>query len=200
MEEKDTITTSEMATTLNGTAARDREGDWILTYTGKQFWPLDPRPEEVCIEDIAHALSMLCRFTGHTRVFYSVAEHCVHVSRFVPAHYKLAGLLHDAAEAYLADMSAPVKQFIPSFTAAEFAVQTAIARHFRMGSLFAEVCKEEDRRMLHTERIQLMPLSEPWHWLDGFPPYDLTLPCWSPAQAEDMFMRHYEEIVSASTT
>lgn len=52
-----------------------RKGDWILTFTGRRFYPLDPRPEDVCLEDIAHALSLICRYNGHSRFFYSVAEH-----------------------------------------------------------------------------------------------------------------------------
>ena len=60
-----------------------RVGDWIQVYTGGQFWPLDPRPEEIHIEDIAHALALTCRFTGHCREFYSVAQHSLLVSYYV---------------------------------------------------------------------------------------------------------------------
>jgi hypothetical protein len=60
-------------------------GNWIQTFTGRQYWPLDPREGDVYIEDIAHALSLQCRFTGHCRSFYSVAEHCVRVSHVVPS-------------------------------------------------------------------------------------------------------------------
>src|SRR5579885_2784587 len=86
-----------------------RHGDWIQTYCGVAFYPLDPRPEEILIEDIAHALSMLCRFTGHVKRFYSVAQHCVYVSHRCDPKDALWGLLHDAAEAYLNDISRPVK-------------------------------------------------------------------------------------------
>ena len=78
----------------------ERIGSWLQTYTGKKFYPFDPREEEVDILDIAHALSQLCRFGGHTKEFYSVAEHCVLVSMCCPSEVKLLGLLHDAAEAY----------------------------------------------------------------------------------------------------
>jgi uncharacterized protein len=88
-----------------------RTGDWIQTYTGKQFWPLSPLPEDIVIEDIAHALSMQCRFGGHVRTFYSVAQHSVHVSLLVEPQYALWGLLHDAAEAYLVDLPRPIKKF-----------------------------------------------------------------------------------------
>jgi hypothetical protein len=96
-----------------------RVGDWIQTYSGRQFWPLDPRVEDVHLEDIAHALSNVCRYTGHVREFYSVAEHSVHVSWSCEPEDALWGLLHDASEAYLADMARPVKQNMPVYVAAE---------------------------------------------------------------------------------
>lgn len=92
----------------------DRIGDWMQTASGRRFYPLDPRPEEVFIEDIAHALSMICRFGGHCDPFYSVAEHSVRVSVLVGEmggpHMALAALLHDAAEAYIGDMIRPLKR------------------------------------------------------------------------------------------
>ncbi len=95
-----------------------RKGDYIATYTGKQFYPLDPRPEDVCLEDIAHSLSNLCRFTGHTDTdrFYSVAQHSVICSTIVAPEAALLALLHDAAEAYLGDISRPLKRDLYVFT------------------------------------------------------------------------------------
>src|SRR5580704_9362466 len=82
---------------------------YLSTYTGKKFYPYDPRPEQICIEDIAHGLSMLCRFAGQCRFFFSVAEHSIAVAHLLPANLKLFGLLHDVSEAYLADLPRPVK-------------------------------------------------------------------------------------------
>jgi len=84
----------------------NRRGDYIGTFTGKQFWPLDPRPGEVCLEDIAHALVNICRFNGHSNQFYSVAHHCLNVEMILKKRgfnkrIQLYGLLHDAAEAYI---------------------------------------------------------------------------------------------------
>ncbi len=90
----------------------DRIGDWIQTATGRQFYPLDPRPEDVCIEDIAHALSNVCRFAGHSAWHYSVAQHCVLASEYAPPEYAIAALLHDAAEAYMGDIARPWKRFL----------------------------------------------------------------------------------------
>src|SRR5712664_1181267 len=84
-------------------------GPWIETFTGHAFYLLDPRPEDILIEDIAHALSQACRFTCHTRRFYSVAEHSYHIAVLCEKEYKLGGLLDDAEETYLGDMNRPLK-------------------------------------------------------------------------------------------
>src|ERR1017187_10636100 len=78
----------------------------ITTFSGIHFWPLLPNPADIRIEDIAHALSNQCRFAGHAREFYSVAEHSVRVSQLCPPEDALWGLLHDASEAYLTDVPA----------------------------------------------------------------------------------------------
>lgn len=88
----------------------DRRGGWMQTYTGKAFYPLDPRPDEVCIDDIAHALSQIPRFGGHARRHYSVAQHSWHMScLFGNPLLAYQALLHDAQEAYLGDIVQPLK-------------------------------------------------------------------------------------------
>lgn len=87
---------------------------WLRTFTGKRFDPLVPRYEDICIEDIAHSLSNMCRFAGHTSRFYGVAQHSVYVSAIMGGYgmdrrAQLVGLLHDASEAYLVDVPRPVK-------------------------------------------------------------------------------------------
>lgn len=107
-----------------------RRGDWMITVSGRRFWPLDPRPAEVHWPDIAHALSQTCRYGGHTRKFYSVAEHSVHMAN----HFHVRGestlalwaLLHDAAEAYFADIIRPVKPALPDLRRIEDAIALAI--------------------------------------------------------------------------
>lgn len=101
---------------------------WIETYTGKKFWFTNEDPNEVDIEDIAHALSHMCRYTGHCNRFYSVAEHSVRVSYLNLTH--LEGLLHDASEAYLADIASPVKQLLPEYKALEERIMRKIAKRF----------------------------------------------------------------------
>ncbi len=85
---------------------------WKQTYTGKRVNLEDPQPNQICIEDIAHALSNLCRFNGHVNQFYSVAQHSVLVADLLEDRLKIYGLLHDAHEAYIGDIISPVKQLI----------------------------------------------------------------------------------------
>src|SRR5687767_13374438 len=97
----------------------DRKGDWICTYQGIQFWPLDPKPEDVSIIDIAHALSNVCRFGGHSRWFYSVSQHSYYVSLYTRPENALYALLHDAPESYIGDCVRPLKPYLTNFQSIE---------------------------------------------------------------------------------
>jgi hypothetical protein len=133
--------------------------DWICTASGKKFFPMEPNPADICIEDIAHALSHLCRFTGHTREFYSVAEHSVRVSRAALPADALWGLLHDASEAYLCDVASPVKRhhsFAP-YRAIERRVQNSICRRFGLPLEMPDSVHSADNVLLWTEKRDLMP-------------------------------------------
>ena len=134
-------------------------GAWIETYSGKKFHLLDPQPEEIDIYDIAHALSNQCRYTGHTRVFYSVAEHSYYVSRLVPSRYALEGLLHDASEAYLSDLSRPVKYLTPigkPYLEVEERIMSTIAAKFGFDLPLPREVKDADNAMLLAEKRELM--------------------------------------------
>lgn len=136
---------------------------WIYTHKGIKFWPLDPIPEEVDIEDIAHALSMKCRYGGHASKFYSVAQHSVHVSEIVAPEHAMWGLLHDASEAYLPDVPRPVKPHIPGFRDMEANVMKAVAEKFGLtGEEPAEV-KAADHGILYDEMVVLMPAANLVH-------------------------------------
>lgn len=82
---------------------------WIQTHSGKAIDLLAPKPEQIDFNDIAHALSRIQRFTGHTKEPYNVADHCLHVAELLPPPIRIHGLLHDAAEAYTGDISSPMK-------------------------------------------------------------------------------------------
>ncbi|GAB9224901.1 hypothetical protein BDS110ZK18_67100 [Bradyrhizobium diazoefficiens] len=166
---------------------------WIQTYTGRKFWPLDPRPEDVHIEDIAHALAMQCRFGGHCLRFYSNAEHSVLVSRF-SGDDALAGLLHDGSEAYLLDMLSPIKQFMPDYKAAEKRCQAAVYRAFGLPEVTPPAVKLADRRVLRTERMQVMAdTGEPWV-VDSEQPLDTEIVGLAPLHARGLFLERFAEL------
>ena len=175
---------------------------WILTYTGKQFYPLDPDPDSICIEDIARGLSMICRFNGQTRCFYSVAEHSVLMSQqmdkpYLPGYPSgylgLAGLLHDAAEAYVSDVARPIKPLIRGFDGIERAILKVVAGKFKIPMSSFVMCGGYDLRMLATERRQIMhPGGPKWKSLRNVEPFNITLPCWLPHEAEYAFMEQFE--------
>ena len=118
----------------------------IQLRSGRYLDLLDPKPTDIRIEDIAHALAHLCRFGGHTKGFHSVAAHSMLVSANVPVDLALAGLLHDAAEAYLGDISTPVKRIIdsPNFVAVEDRLNCVIAERFGFTFPFHPAVKEAD--------------------------------------------------------
>jgi len=130
----------------------------ITTHSGIRFWPLLPNPGDILIEDIAHSLAHQCRFGGHTRVFYSVAEHSVRVSQLCAPDNALWGLLHDASEAYLSDIPAPLKELseLEPYRAAERALQRTIAARFGLSPAQPVSVGEADRKMLHIEVRDLL--------------------------------------------
>jgi hypothetical protein len=176
---------------------------WILTYVGQQFWPLDPRPEDIKLEDIAHALSMKCRFTGHCMRFYSVAEHCVAASHLVPEKYAAQALFHDAAEAYLPDVASPIKSAmycvdgeVLSFREVEARLERAIAARFNLTFPWAPEIKEVDRRLLVSELGKNMAQTGlTWPDLENVEPYpDLMLNFFLPHGAEQAFIARARQL------
>lgn len=160
---------------------------WIATFTGKPFNVIEPRADDVDIHDIAGALSKQCRYGGHTKKFYSVAEHCVHVARFATTERKLEALLHDGSEAYLLDIPRPIKKALPEYRIVEDRLMHVIgARYGFTWPVSAEVT-DLDNRILHDEVLQLM-VKPPVPW--GIPgePLGIGLPCWAPHQAYAEFI------------
>ncbi|MHB8565280.1 MAG: metal-dependent phosphohydrolase, partial [Acidiferrobacteraceae bacterium] len=136
---------------------------WILTHSGRMVDLMDPQPSMIDFGDIAWALSQLCRYTGHTRYPYSVAQHSVLVSHHVPKSLEAQALMHDAQEAYIGDLSSPLKRLVPEYGVIEDRVAKAIAERFGLPEKLDESVKRADLQALMTERRDLMhPGGDPW--------------------------------------
>lgn len=136
----------------------------LQTFTGRQVAPLRPTAGDIAIEDIAHALSMLCRFGGHVRTFYSVAQHAVLASRLVPEADALWALLHDASEAYLVDLPTPVKRLAAcdGYRAIEAHLQVTIYQAFGLQGDEPASVSEADRALVVAEAEALLHAGAAW--------------------------------------
>lgn len=175
-----------------------RRGDWMQTYTGRAFWPLDPRPEDIDPTDIAHALSMLCRYGGHVRDFLSVAEHCVLMSQVVSPAHALWALLHDATEAYLGDLIRPLKLQMPAYRDIEQRLMAVICERFGLDPVCPKEVTAADNRILRDERDALMaepPL--PWTSIEQVPALGVKIWRWPPDVAERHYLRRLRELGAA---
>lgn len=191
-----------------------RIGKTLTTYTGRDFWPMDPWPEDVVIKDIAHALSQLCRFGGHCREFYSVAQHSVLVSVIAAREaaesttqdqlpwksIALVGLLHDASEAYLVDLPRPIKEMLPDYKVIEHKVDAAIYEQFKLtheADLFGVRVKTADRIALSTECRDLMPeRTARWADCQDYQPEPETITPLMPERAKVQFLGRYHWLLN----
>jgi len=170
----------------------DRIGDWIQTQGGKRFYPLRPLPEDVDIEDIAHALSMLCRYGGHCDRFYSVAQHSYLASYYCEDHRW--GLLHDAAEAYLVDVPRPIKPYLGMYKSFEQQVLAVIAEKFGLEFPMPKSVKAVDMLMLATEKRDLLKNSEKWGSIKGIHPIEEEIIPWPPERAKREFINRFKQL------
>ena len=176
----------------------------ILTMSGKYFDLANPDPNLVCVEDIAAHLGKICRWTGATSEFYSVAQHSVHVSRLVEdetneEHLALLSLLHDAHEAYTGDISRPMKVLIgvKRMRAIENRIQEAIMEHFGLfdWASMEHVWKESDNIALFTERRDFMrDQTVAWECLIGLEPDPEKLIPMSHAGSEAYFLQRFDDL------
>lgn len=173
----------------------------IQVANGNTIDPLNPDPEDIHIEDIAHALSNQCRFSGHVKKFYSVAEHSIKVSYAVPKEDALWGLLHDASEAYLVDVPSPIKNdlFGKQYREVEDLLMGVICEKYGLDPKMPASVKAADNSLLHTEvRDLLHPMKSQedfdnlWTpWLIEEPQiYRITNP-YTPATSRWLFLSNF---------
>ncbi len=178
---------------MESSSTENERGPFVHTWTGNRFYLLDPRPEEVFIEDIAHALSLQCRFNGHITEHYSVAEHSVMVSDIVTNEdndpkLALTALLHDAAEAYLGDVVSPLKKLLPGYMKFETAVEECIADRFSLIYPFPDAVRHADKKALEQE----FKFLEPFVKKPDYPFCPLL-----PSSAEKEFLVRYNSLMNS---
>lgn len=164
--------------------------DCIRTFTGIYMNVFDPTPEMICIEDIAHSLSMQPRFAGHLPEFYSVAQHCVECTLISAPEYKLSALLHDASEAYLLDIPSPIKKRLSGYKDIEDRLMGVIASKFGFKYPLENPVKEADRVMLEFE----------WDFLMLKKPKTSPIVCWSVEYAKARFLYEYYAITKGNAS
>ncbi len=175
----------------------DSPQGYIGTFSGLRFWPLNPDPEKILIEDIAHALAHQCRFGGHSSKFYSVAEHSVYVSRRCRQDDALWALLHDASEASLVDLPRPLKllpEFAP-YRAAECRLQRVIAQRFGLPPDQPASVTAADDEMLWIEIHSLLGSMPDEAVRDVRPPFEVLKPL-LPAEAERLFLQRFADLTA----
>ena len=178
-----------------------RLGQAIQLGNGKQYRLLDPDPAVLDEKMIAHSLSQLCRFTGHSSKFYSVAEHCIIVSEIIAEGscpgYALEGLLHDASEAFVGDLSRPLKLLLREqgamYDKVEELAQRAVAKRFGLEYPFPECVKVADNVALSTEKRDIMPKGGE-KWFNMPEPRRARIEGLQPADAKRAWLRRFKEL------
>ena len=193
IEDKNAMLTDEEKAAMAARGQDWERGDWVCSFTGRKMYPMDPRVGDIAIEDIAHHLSMICRYGGAASRFYSVAEHSIIVSRYVPASFALEGLLHDASEYVLGDMVRPLKYqpTMAAYRAIEARWEETIAERFDLGIAAYDHVKAIDDRILADERAALLPHSNAWKPRD---PLGAVIVGFDPRDAEALFLERFEEL------
>ena len=152
--------------TMDENGGKWDRGPWIMMASGRQFFPIDPRPEDVHIEDMAHSLARLCRYNGHVKCdHYSVAQHSVIISRLVPPEDALAGLLHDGPEYVIGDLARPIKPFVSGWDEIDMRIHNAICDRFGIPYEIPKSIKAADWDLLLLEMELFLP-----QWPGDFDP------------------------------
>ena len=176
------------------TDTKYRAVQYCETYTGKAFYPMNPKVEDVTILDIAHHLAAQCRYLGATQKFYSTAQHCCLLAHYAETKLKANVvdcaqiLLHDAAEAYLTDLPRPIKQHFPEFRAVDYTIQQCVRKWAGLDVAPLPSWQDEiDSRIIHDERAQLMCESGN-DWQHAGQPLGVHIVPWTAEHAEAQFL------------
>lgn len=164
----------------------------IMIVSGVYFDLEDPESSEFGIEDIAHALAHICRYAGHCRTFYSVAQHSVLVSYVVPQEHAFAGLMHDAAEAFIGDMTSPLKILMPDYRRIEARIEAVVFARFGLPAKLPQCVRDADRVLLRTEQRDLMNANgHRWSFTEGIEPLPERIEPMAPPEAKTAFLTRY---------
>lgn len=170
-------------------------GKYIATVSGRAYYPTAPDAAELDIEDIAHALSNICRYTGHTRKFYSVAEHSVIMSYIVPPEHAYVALMHDATEAYIGDVARPIKYLFPDYERLEDKNWKVIAEKFGLPTELPEIVKYLDSAICNVEMAELIPHFTKPTLVDEFKaPEGVKVRGLLPFVAKQDFLNRYDQL------
>lgn len=174
------------------------DDQWIALLSGAQFNYNKPWESNVTIEDIASALSNVCRFSGHLPCFYSVAQHLVNTSYIVPREIAFDALMHDTAEAFTNDLPTPLKWALPIFKELEVKIESAMAEKFGFTYPYPDQVKEADTQMLLLEKIYVKQDYEPWPYYQDVQYEHLVdkvqLKGWQPQRARREFLERFQEL------
>jgi hypothetical protein len=171
----------------------------IRLFSGAMFDYNNPADSDVVIEDIAHALSNNCRFAGHCKHLYSIAQHAVNASMIVPPEYAFDALMHDTAEFATNDIPTPLKIALPVFKELEVRIESSMSERFGFTYPLSPAVKLADAQMLALEKETLLPQdTSEWEMLRGVDYAHLRelvdLTSWTPERARFEFLDRYEEI------
>lgn len=175
---------------------KNRNGPWMQLLSGKRFYPLDFRTEDIDIEDIAYGLGRESRYNGQYRKdvpFYSVAQHCVLGSQLIEQEYAFEFLMHDATEAYIKDIPKPLKILLPKYNEIETNCENIVIKKFSLTKIEDPIIKITDNRLLFTEKRDIMGESMGWH--KEFIPFDFKIKeFWKPNIATEKFLERFYEL------
>lgn len=174
------------------------EVKWIQTVSGLRVNPRSMTVGDIRMVDIAHALSMQCRYAGHCYKFYSVAEHCVLTSWVLEQmgrgpRVQLYGLLHDAEEAYLPDLPRPIKEMFPEYREAGKYIMDLVIGKYNLPWGCKDEIKKVDNALLHTEALEIMGDTSGWY-LPEPPVPDLLIQGWEPHKAKTKFLHRFNQL------